>query len=254
MSEWPSSNNGLSKDTWEYLKKYTRARIALGRAGTSLPTQETLHFKLAHAHAKDALLTNFESNRIQKELEEKELVVLQVQSNANHRTEYLKRPDLGRTIGDTNWWLPGKKSYDILIVVADGLSPQAMNEQATSLVLLLHQLFSEEGLSIAPIVLAKFARVAIGDAINDQIKARLVIVLIGERPGLSAYNSCGAYITLGAASGFTDEKRNCISNIHSNGLSLEQAASKIVYLSLEALRRGISGVGLKDSENNLQID
>lgn len=253
MSEELPLNSALSKDGWEYLKKYTNARIALGRAGTSLPTQETLSFKLSHAHAKDALFANFNISAIQDSLKQATLPAIVVHSKAPNRTVYLKRPDLGRALETEGWWIDSQEAFDVLIVVADGLSPQAVNEQVGALVVALSNLFQQSNVKVAPIVLAKEARVAIGDAINDEVKAALTIVLIGERPGLSAYNSLGAYLTYNAKSGFTDEKRNCISNIHSKGLSIEQAADKIFSLGMESLRRRISGVALKDKDSKNEL-
>jgi ethanolamine ammonia-lyase small subunit len=240
----------VQQDPWEHLKQFTRARIALGRTGISVPLKETLQFKLAHAYAKDAVFSALDIPLLQQQLAVFDIPVLKVKSLNTNRQHYLQRPDLGKklTANDEQQLQSHAKESDIAIVVADGLSATAINQHTAAILGLLIPLLLEKQYNLAPIVLAEQARVALGDEIATCLKAKLVIVFIGERPGLSVSDSLGVYITYKPSPGFTDEKRNCISNIHGEGLSYEGATRKIEYLVSESMRLQLSGVQLKDND------
>lgn len=229
------------------LKALTPARIGLGRTGASLTTQALLDFTLDHARARDAVHSAFDVQPIVDALSARGLETLEVSSQAPARADYLKRPDLGRKLDSQSRTMLAERvpePCDIALVIGDGLSPAAVNTHAMGLIgTLLPQL---AGLHIGPVVIASGARVALGDEIGALAKARMTILLIGERPGLSSPHSLGAYITLGPTPGLTDERRNCVSNIQSAGLSYDEAARKIAWLAREGLARGVTGVALKD--------
>lgn len=240
-------------DPWQSLKTFTPARIALGRAGTGLPLKQWLQFKMAHAHARDAVYSVLQTEKIVTELEDTGLAVLLLNSQATGRDHYLQRPDLGRRLqavaAEKLQTYAG--GYDIVFVVADGLSATAANHHAAALIKTLLPLFREKGFTIAPVCLVQQGRVAVGDDIGTLLQAKLVLLLIGERPGLSSPDSLGVYITYKPVPGLTDESRNCISNIHAAGLSIAVAAQKINYLVTAALRLQLSGVHLKDESELL---
>jgi len=232
------------------LKEFTAARIGLGRAGYSIPLKQSLEFKLAHAHARDAVYSELDIEGLTAQLGQFELPILQLHSKAEYREQYLQRPDLGRQLDEKS---AGElTSYntlqtDIAIIVADGLSATAVNHNTMGLLKLLIPQLVAAGLKIAPLCLVKQGRVAVADDIGHQIKAKLSLILIGERPGLSSADSMGAYLTFDPKPGLTDESRNCISNIRPHGLTFKAAAKKIFYLVQEALKRKLSGVALKDN-------
>jgi ethanolamine ammonia-lyase small subunit len=235
------------------LRRMTPARVGLGRAGASLTTRALLDFTLDHARARDAVHAPFESAAIAAALNEQRLPALIVSSLVADRADYLKRPDLGRKLAPESHRLldgQGSAGCDIAVIVADGLSPAAVNVHALGLVAAL--LPRLDGLSLGPIAVASSARVALGDEIGALLKARMTVMLIGERPGLSAPHSLGAYVTVAPEPGRSDAERNCVSNIQSAGLSFDEAAIKIAWLAREGLRRGITGVTLKD-ESGLQL-
>jgi ethanolamine ammonia-lyase small subunit len=231
------------------LREFTAARIALGRTGTSIPLKQSLAFKLAHAHARDAVYSVLDTDKLTAAFKAFNLPVLHLNSKATDRQNYLTRPDMGRKLNETS--LDLLKDYDtgadVAIIVADGLSAEAVNENAVDLLQMLMPLLNDLKLKIAPISLVEQARVAIGDDIAYGLKANLSLVLIGERPGLSSADSMGAYLTYNPRPGLTDEMRNCISNIRPEGLSYKPAADKIFYLTQEAFKRKLSGVNLKDN-------
>jgi ethanolamine ammonia-lyase small subunit len=231
------------------LKEFTAARIAIGRVGTSIPLKESLEFKLAHAHARDAVYSVLDSDGLLTKLREFNLPVLHLHSKAAGRHKYLKRPDLGRQLDEESaqQLIEYSSGYDVAIIIADGLSAAAVNENAFALLQLLLPMLSSAKLNIAPLCLAEQARVAIGDDIGYGLKAKFSIILIGERPGLSAADSMGAYLTYNPRPGLTDESRNCISNIRPQGLTHKPAANKMFYLIIEAFKRKLSGVELKDN-------
>jgi ethanolamine ammonia-lyase small subunit len=235
-------------DPLAQLKEFTAARIGIGRTGASIPLKQSLEFKLAHAHARDAVYSDLNVDNLSEELKQFELPVLQLHSQAAYREQYLQRPDLGRQLNEESVEiLNGYSNYDIAIIIADGLSANAVNSNAVGLLkILIPQLQSAE-LKFAPVCLVKQGRVAVADDIGMHLKARLSLILIGERPGLSSADSVGAYITFNPRTGLTDESRNCISNIRPHGLSFRSASKKIFYLIQEAFKRKLSGVGLKDN-------
>jgi ethanolamine ammonia-lyase small subunit len=226
----------------EHLRAMTTARLQLGRVGSSLPTSELLAFQLDHARARDAVHAPFVSAGLAEALGRE---VIEVRSRAANRTEYLRRPDLGRqlTAEDAARLQPG--DADLAIVIVDGLSAHAVHAHAASVTLeLTGRLTSWK---IAPIVVVRQGRVAIGDAIGERLGADLVCVLIGERPGLRAMDSLGAYLTWNPVMGRRDSERNCISNIRPpHGLSYAVAADAIARLLHAARRRKLTGVALKD--------
>lgn len=235
------------------LRRLTPARVGLGRAGVGLPTQALLAFTLDHARARDAVHAPFDSAGLLAAMQALGLNVFEVSSRAKHRADYLRRPDLGRHLDELSHRKlreQGSGASGVVIVVGDGLSPAAVNTHAAELVRHLVAKLAASGLEIATVV-ASGARVALGDEIGALLDARLVVMLIGERPGLSAPRSLGAYLTFAPRPGLTDADRNCVSNIHAAGLGYAEASAKIAWLIREALARRLSGVGLKD-ESGLQ--
>ncbi len=235
-------------DPWAGLRAFTAARIGLGRSGTSVPLREALAFKLAHAHARDAVYSGLDK-ALPGALGELGLPVLEVRSQAATRPDYLRRPDRGRQLDEASraqLAIAAAGACDLVVVLADGLSATALNQHALPLLRRLGPALQGAGFRLGPLVLAEQARVALGDEVGHRLRARLVLVLIGERPGLSAPDSLGAYFTYGPRPGLTDEARNCVSNIRPEGLGYAAAADKLFYLLKEALRRQLSGVGLKD--------
>ena len=234
------------------LRHLTPARVGLGRTGASLPTKAMLDFTLDHARARDAVHAGFDPAAIVAGLDAIGLRTLPLSSLAGNRAEYLKRPDLGRKLDASAEHLlasgpPGP--CHLAIVIGDGLSPSAVKAHAVELV---RNLVPRLGaIELGPVVVASGARVALGDQIGALLGARMVVVLIGERPGLSAPDSLGAYITFSPGAGRTDAERNCVSNIHASGLSYDEAAFRIGWLVREGLARRLTGVALKD-ESGLQ--
>ena len=243
---------GADPDGWEQLKAYTNARIALGKTGVSIPLKESLQFKLAHAHAKDAVYSRLNVADLQAEISSTGLPVHYIQSQAESRDIYLQRPDLGRLLNKSSveqlQQFNGPPA-DICIIIADGLSATAIHENAGTLVRLLVEKVRPMGYSLAPILLVEQGRVAITDHIGELLRSRLAIILIGERPGLSAFDSMGAYITYAPQPGLTDERRNCISNIREQGLPPVMAVDKLIYLIKSAFRLQLTGVALKDNDD-----
>jgi len=240
-------SSGIRPDPWHKFAALTPARIALGRSGASLPTREVLKFELAHALARDA---------VHQLLDLPELVarwqaaggspLIQVHSRAGDRLTYLQRPDLGRRLDEDSAARLSTHAgaYDLAIVLADGLSAPAVQQHAMPLLEALLPLVAQ--LKIAPLVLAVQGRVALGDEIGALLGARLMLILLGERPGLSAPDSLGAYLTYAPQLGRPDSARNCVSNIRNEGLPPASAAGKLAWLIGEALARQLTGVKLKD--------
>jgi ethanolamine ammonia-lyase small subunit len=240
----------VQQDEWASLKEYTAARIALGRTGTAEPLQSLLAFRLAHANARDAVYAILDQAKLVQELQSLQQAAFTLTTQANSRSEYLQYPDRGRrlhakAIAQLSEF--NSTGYDICLVLADGLSATAINNHAIPVLKLLLWLFESARLSVAPVCLVQEGRVAIGDECGHLLKAKLVVVLIGERPGLSSPDSLGAYLTYRPAPGLTDESRNCVSNIRPEGLPYQAAAEKIFFLINESLRLQLSGVGLKDN-------
>lgn len=237
-------NNILQEDAWRELRQLTKARIALGSAGKSMPLREVLKFRLAYAHARDAIFMNVKFEKLAVKLKDFKLPVYKVKSRVNSRDEYLKRPDLGKHLEEAS-----KKQLaaadgipDIAFIIADGLSAEAVNIHAIPF---LKIIVPRLGNYKIVFVLAEQGRVAIGDEIGELLKARFTAVLIGERPGLSSPNSLGTYTTYNPHKGLTDESRNCISNIHEDGLDYDQASAILQYLIEQSFKEKISGVSLK---------
>lgn len=255
MSE-SASKTAVIVNPWQSLRRFTAARIALGRTGVSQPTAPQLAFQLAHARARDAVHRTLEAQALASELASAlaahAVSSVTLHSAAPDREVYLKRPDLGRrldassrqTLADAN--PDGAPRYDLAIVIADGLSALAVGQNALPFLrALMHSLASDHW-TLAPLAVVSQGRVAVGDEVAQLLGARAVVVLIGERPGLSAPDSMGLYLTWQPRVGLTDESRNCISNVRPAGLSCEDAARKLHYLLSEARRRQLSGVALKD--------
>jgi ethanolamine ammonia-lyase small subunit len=243
----------LPRRSMAELRALTPARVGLERAGVSLPTRALLDFTLDHARARDAVHAPFEAEALVAALGRTGSGAFSVSSQAVDRADYLRRPDLGRKLSRESRQLLEERAasaYDVAIVIADGLSPAAVNAHAVSLFDAV--LAKMAGLTIGPVVIASGARVALGDEIGSLLKARMTVMLIGERPGLSAPHSLGAYLTYAPKPGLTDADRNCVSNIQQAGLSFDEAAGKIAWLTHEGLRRGTTGVALKD-ESELQM-
>jgi ethanolamine ammonia-lyase small subunit len=233
----------------EDLRELTPARVGLGRAGASMTTDALLAFTLDHARARDAVHTAFDIPKLMAGLAGLGLQASQVCSRAGTRSDYLRRPDLGRMLDQASRRALadiGAGASELAIVIGDGLSPAAVNLHAVELVRHLGPRLTEAGIGIGNVVIASGARVALGDEIGAALGARMVAMLIGERPGLSAPDSLGVYLTFAPRIGLTDEKRNCVSNIHGAGLSYDEAAFKIAWLVREGLRRQLTGVALKD--------
>lgn len=227
---------------YDALRAATAARIGLGRAGDALPTAPLLDFQLAHARARDAVHMALDVDAVAATLAGHDIVRLRSQADA--RGEYLRRPDLGRRADPARLAELRRGDYDAAFVIADGLSATAVNDQAAALVLATRELLG--GWRIAPVALVEQGRVAIGDEIGAALGASLVVVLLGERPGLSAADSLGAYLTWNPMPGRRDSERNCISNIRPGGLSITAAADQLAWLMREARSRRISGIDLKD--------
>lgn len=240
----------IQNDPWDELRAHTSARIALGRVGSSLPTREVLKFGLAHAQARDAVHHPLDFEALQQSLAHEGFRVLRVRSEAPDRQTYLLRPDLGRTLHpDSQWQLKGEKlAAELVIVIADGLSSFAVQQHALPLLSALRERFSTDWQQ-TPVVLAEQGRVAIGDGIGEALGAKLALVLIGERPGLSSPDSLGLYLTWQPRVGRMDSERNCISNVRPQGLPYGLAAHKLAHLLQQALRLRVSGVRLKDDSD-----
>ncbi|MDR3516489.1 MAG: ethanolamine ammonia-lyase subunit EutC [Azospirillaceae bacterium] len=230
------------RDPWSRFRAATPARIALGRVGDGLPTAPMLEFQAAHARARDTVHGTVDYDRLAERLAPH--AVLRVHSQAADRATYLRRPDLGRRLDPQSAGALVPGDWDLVFVIADGLSALAVNHHAADLV--LAALARLPGWRVGPVVLAEQARVALGDEIGGLLGARLVAVLVGERPGLSVADSLGVYLTWGPRIGCKDAERNCISNIHAAGLGIEPAAGKLVWLATEASVRRLTGVALKE--------
>ncbi|ACR27297.1 ethanolamine ammonia-lyase subunit EutC [Burkholderia glumae] len=245
----------VEKDPWGALKSFTNARIALGRAGSSLPTAPLLAFNLSHAQARDAVHQPLDADRLRGELEAAGFATLAADSAAPDRQHYLRRPDLGRRLSE-----PSRAALaaagaagapDLVFVVGDGLSAFAAAKQALPLLNAVRGRLEADGWTLGPVVVARQARVALGDEIGELLRARFVAMLIGERPGLSSPDSLGVYLTHAPRVGCHDAQRNCISNVRPEGLPHAAAAHKLHYLLTQARRLGLTGVGLKDDSDAL---
>ncbi|MHA6137173.1 ethanolamine ammonia-lyase subunit EutC [Pseudomonas mohnii] len=237
---------------WLELRRLTPARIALGRTGTSMPTRAQLDFQYAHAQARDAVHLPFDHKTLSSQLAERGRESILLHSAAIDRNSYLQRPDLGRKLSDESAQLlrdyasahPG--GVDLAIVVADGLSALAVHRHTVPFLARLEEQMGAENWSMAPVILVEQGRVAVADEVGERLGAKMTVILIGERPGLSSPDSLGLYFTYNPKVGLTDAYRNCISNVRLEGLSYGMAAHRLLYLMREACRRQLSGVNLKD--------
>lgn len=238
------------------LRKLTPARVALGRAGASLPTKALLDFTLDHARARDAVHAAFDAASLVASIGALGCEAVAVTSRANSRQDYLKRPDLGRRLDQASIDVLAARNHaacEVAIVIGDGLSPKAVYAHAVELLRRLLPHLAADGIAPGAVVVATHARVALGDEIGALARARMVVMLIGERPGLSAPDSLGAYLTFAPEIGRTDAERNCVSNIHRAGLSHDEAAHKIAWITREGLRRNTTGVSLKDESGETGV-
>ncbi|MGI9129218.1 MAG: ethanolamine ammonia-lyase subunit EutC [Roseomonas sp.] len=233
---------------WHDLRRFTNARVALGRVGNALPTAAHLDFQEAHARARDAVWSSLDVARLEEELTPLGLPMQRVTSQAEERRRFLLRPDLGRRLPE-NTLLP-QAPGSIALVIADGLCASGVQQQAPALMRVLVPALGKAGFTPGPIIIAEQARVALGDDVAEAVQAAAVVVLIGERPGLSATDSMGLYLTWAAKRGRNDAMRNCISNIRPGGLSADFAAAKALWLLAEARKLGATGVALKDEMPN----
>lgn len=270
-------SSSVTPARWHTLRQFTEARIALGRAGHSLPTAPHLAFQLAHAQARDAVHLPFDAAGVGTRLQALGLDVLPLHSAAPDRATYLQRPDLGRRLSDASRALLARARraapvavsvssagaghaasqseadrVDLVFMVGDGLSAQAVHQHAAGLVAATLQLLraSASPWSVGPVAVVEQARVAVGDEVGAGLRAHCVVVLIGERPGLSSPDSLGIYLTWEPQPGLTDARRNCISNVRPAGLAIGAAAAKLVQLLEGARRLQTSGVALKDDSDD----
>ena len=250
-----SRSNPDDDPLWVSLRRLTAARIGLKRAGASLATAPLLEFKLAHARARDAVHEALDEAKLTAEIASLGLPAVKVASAAEDRQCYLMRPDLGRQLppGAEAELAQHAGSYDVAFVIADGLSARAVQTHAHPVLAGVLPPLQAEGWRIAPLVVARHGRVALGDAVAVLLGAGCVAVLVGERPGLTAPDSMGAYLTWQPRIETTDADRNCISNIRPEGIGYADAAFKLVHLLRSMRTRRLSGVRLKDDSNRLLI-
>lgn len=242
-------NDKISKS----LRNYTNARVALGRTGSSVSLRDMLELQLAHARARDAVHQPLDSLALPNALRASELIakrglpILFLESAAGNRATYLRRPDLGRKLSSESQAKLAKADCDVVFVIADGLSAPAVLDNAPKVLDATLPSLDSATWKIGPICIVKEGRVAIGDAIGEALQAKFAVVLIGERPGLTTPNSMGIYITWNPMPGRSDAERNCISNIHSNGLTAQEAAQRINFYLQNGRSRQLTGVDLKYS-------
>jgi ethanolamine ammonia-lyase small subunit len=247
---------------WHALRRFTAARIALGRAGVSLPTAPQLAFQLAHAQARDAVHLALDTDRLQQQLIDADLHGARecrvLDSAAVDRLTYLQRPDLGRRLSDVSRAalasaVQGGPVFDLAFVIADGLSALAISKNAAPFLAVLQQRIAPRNWKTAPPTIVRQGRVAVGDEVGSLLRAKLVVVLIGERPGLSSPDSMGLYLSWMPRVGMSDAERNCISNVRPEGMRYDEAAYKLDYLLAEAFKRQLTGVALKDESGAADV-
>jgi ethanolamine ammonia-lyase small subunit len=239
----------LIADPWTPLRRHTSARIAIGRAGASLPTGQWLEFSLAHAAARDAVHSVLDPDRLEADLRALHVDVIRLTTRAPDRLTYLQRPDLGRRLSEPSAAALASvtSGVDLSISVGDGLSALAAQRHVPGLLALLLPLVRSSGFSLAPLTMIEQARVAAQDEVGHLLRARAALILLGERPGLGSPDSLGAYLVYAPRPGRTDAERNCVSNIRPDGLPLDDAAATIHYLVTQSFRRQLSGIHLKDN-------
>ncbi len=252
-----SSSFGATPDPWAHLRRHTSARVALGRAGGSLPTAEVLAFAAAHAAARDVVHAPLDADRLAADLRAIGLDVVLLDSAAPDRPTYLPRPDRGRMLGEAARRAlaaapihDAASAPDVAQIVADGLSAPAAQRHAALLLVELLPMLRASGLRCSPAYVVRYGRVAVQDEIGQAVEAKASLILIGERPGLGTPDSLGAYFVFDPRPGRTDAERNCVSNIHPGGLTFATAAGNLHYLLAESLRRRLSGVVLKDERSS----
>ncbi|MBS0235644.1 MAG: ethanolamine ammonia-lyase subunit EutC [Proteobacteria bacterium] len=247
----------MAADPWANLKQFTDARIGLGRSGSAMPTHEVLNFALSHAMARDAVTTPIDWTRIENGLADLGLSTMRVASAASDRSEYLRRPNLGRKLSDHSREALMRAAEmeaqrpDLVVLVGDGLSSTAVTANIVPYLTAFLPYAAKSGWKLSPVLLAADARVALGDEAGEILGGKAVLVLIGERPGLSSPDSLGVYLTFAPRVGLKDADRNCISNVRQRGLSYEEGAFKTAWLLREAFKRGLTGVNLKDESQFL---
>lgn len=246
-----SESTPITANPWTQLRRHTPARIALGRAGPALPTREVLAFGAAHARARDAVHLALDVDALEAQLREAGYAPIRVHSAAPNRPAYLLRPDLGRRLDEESRRALAAVSPppEIVVSIEDGLSAVAVQKHAVPLLAALRTVAPERWAGVT-IVIATQGRVALGDAIGEKLGARLVVVMIGERPGLSSPDSLGLYVTHAPRIGRTDAERNCISNVRPEGLPYLAAAARLDWLATQAIHRGLTGVALKDESDS----
>jgi ethanolamine ammonia-lyase small subunit len=251
-----SAPSAFQIDPWSQLRRFTAARIALGRAGGSLPTREVLAFAHDHALARDAVHAPFDPEALARELRALHPEVLVLASAAPDRATYLRRPDLGRRLSpDSVSKLPAPCSlppHDLVVLVSDGLSALAAQRQSAPLLAALLPRLRAVGFTLGPLCVVRHARVALQDEVGGLLQARLSLMLLGERPGLGTPDSLGAYLTYNPHPGRTDAERNCVSNIRPDGLPHAVAAERLAALLLSSRRLQLSGTGLKEESPPLR--
>jgi ethanolamine ammonia-lyase small subunit len=252
------NSSPATADPWGALVQHTSARIALGRAGGSARTETLLDFRLSHARARDAVQMQFDAEPLCAALRRAGLETARVETAATDRRTFLVRPDLGRRLApEARAMLVERRAVwarrDLAIIVSDGLSALAAERQAGPVLTHLVPLLRAAGWSLFPIFLAPFGRVKLQDEIGELLGARHSLMLLGERPGLGSPDSLGAYFTFTPRAACTDADRNCVSNIRPEGFPPKSAAQKIAQLLLESARRGLSGVALKDTGDDLSL-
>lgn len=239
-----------SPDPWAHLRRYTAARIAIGRTGGSQRTPTVLDFRLSHARARDAVHAPFDPGSLAETLHRAGVATETLSTSVRDRREYLLRPDLGRSLDETSKAsLAGRAAIDLVIVISDGLAAAAAERHAAATVIPLILELQEAGWQIAPVFLIPLARVKVQDEIGAALHARFSLMLLGERPGLGTPDSLGAYFTANPSPACTDADRNCVSNIRPEGLPPAEAAAKLAWLLKASRRLGLSGVNLKDNQS-----
>lgn len=242
----------IEEDPWTALKQFTEARIGLGRSGSAMPTREVLRFAMAHAMARDAVTTPIDWGPVASGIAALGLMARRIESSAGDRTTFLRRPDLGRRLSAASrQFLAAADAAqpDLVIMVGDGLSSKAVATNVVPVISALMPHAQKGAWRLGPVFLAGQARVALGDEVGELLGAKALLVLIGERPGLSSPDSLGAYLTWEPRVGRKDAERNCISNIRPGGLSYDEAAYKMAWLLREAFRLRLTGVQLKDQSS-----
>lgn len=244
-------------DPWIALRSFTQARIALGRAGHAVPTPALIDFQLAHAQARDAVHSPWDINRFEEQIRKLGEDVLILDTPVSNRGDYLRRPDLGRALTvDSRMRLENIKTEetDVALIVSNGLSSTAVERHGIALLQAITRQYRARQFRIAPVCLVANGRVALADEIGNLLAAKVAVIIVGERPGLSAADSLGIYLTYAPVPGNIDAQRNCISNIRPpEGLGYEIASAKLLYLTEEAMRRGLSGVALKDEADGAGV-